>query len=391
MANPTPPSPTPTTAGTYQQPPTLTRIQKKIRLLTRSASEDQLSTPDLNDYINTAVVYDFPEILRTFNLRTTFTFYTNPGQDVYNTDIASFAGATTNPLYNFQNNYISVHQPFYIGGYQSFFSQSQEQFYAIYPKVTNIASNGLSGNGSSGPFTGVINSQQAIVPSGVTQNISLLQGQVLFNAIGSPGTGEEIGMALVDVPVVDAVSGFKTTIGNLYDPNSAAYQTALQTPPTVVNPNNNINYLTGAFTINFTNNTVAGTPINSMSVPQIQTIPQAVLYYSNEFTIRPVPDQVYAINFEVYQRPTALLANNQVPELEEYWQYIAYLAGLKIFQDRGDVESAAAIMPELKRQESFCQRRSLVQWANERTSTIYTEQVSYGGQGGWGWGQGTGL
>jgi hypothetical protein len=391
MANPTPPSNTPTVANDFQQPPTLTQIQQKIRRLTRSPSEAQLTTADLNNYINTSVLYDFPEHLRTFNLRTTFTFYTNPGQDVYNTDIASFAGATNNPLYNFQNKYISVHQPYYIGGYSSFFSQSQEQFYAIYPKVTNIASPGLTGNGTAGPFTGVINSSQAITTPGIVQNISLLQNQVLFNAIGTPGTGEEIGLALVDVPVVDPTTGVKLNIGNLFDPNSAAYAAALANPPTVVNTNNFINYLTGFFTINFSMATVAGTKINSMSVPQILTIPQAILYYSNQFVLRPVPDQVYAVNFEVYQRPTALLAENQVPELEEYWQYIAYLAAKKIFEDRMDMDSVQMIMPELKKQEALCARRTLVQYTNERTATIYTEQTSYGGQGGWGWGQSNGL
>lgn len=384
MANPTPPSNTPTVTGPFQQPPTLVQIQQKVRRLTRTPSQAQLTTAELNNYINTSVLYDFPEHLRTFNFRSNFSFYTNPGQDVYNTDIASFAGNTTNVLVNFQNKYISMHQPIYIGGYQSFFSQSPEQFFAIYPKVNNIASIGVTGNGGTTTFTGVINSQQSIIPPGTTQNISLIQSQVLFSSVATSG----LGLALQDIPVVDAATGYKTNIGNLYDPNTAAYQAALQTPPTVVDATNTINYLTGVFTITFTAAPAAGQPINSQSIPTTRTIPQALLYYSNTFTIRPVPDQPYKINFEVYSRPTALLADNQVPELEEYWQYIAYLAAKKIFEDRMDLDSVQLLMPELKKQENLCLRRSLVQYTNERTATIYTEQTSYGGQGGWGWGNG---
>ncbi len=383
MSNPTLPS------DTIANSTTLAAIQTKVRRLTRSPSTALLSVADLNNYINTAVVYDFPEHLRTFNLRTNFNFFTNPGQDVYNTDTISFSGATNNPLYNFQNKYITVHPPFYIAGYQSFFSQNPEQFYGIYPQVNSISNTQTLGDGTPGPFTGYINTNQAIVPPGMTQNISLLQGKVLFNAITSPGTSENQGEALVDIPVVDPTTGQKLNIGNLYDPNGAAYMAALRVPPTVVTSGNFINYLTGQYTITFTNNTIAGTAINSMATPTILSIPQAVLYFSNQFVVRPVPDQVYRINFEVYQRPTALLDTAQSPELEEYWQYIAYLAAKKIFEDRLDMDSVQLIMPELKNQESLCLRRTWVQITNTRTATIYTEQSSFG-PGGTGWGFGGG-
>lgn len=384
MANPTPPSQTPTVANAFQQPPVLTQIQQKVRRLTRTPSTSQLSDAELNNYINTFVVYDFPEQLRTFNLRKSFTFYTNPGQDVYNTDIASFAGATNNLLYNFQNLYITVHPPMYVSGFQGFYSQSREQFFGIYPQVRNILFTGLNGDGTPGPFTGVINTQQTLPSPANNQLLGLLQGHVLFDCVGTNG----IGLSLVDVPVVDPVTGYKTVNGNLYDPNSAAYQAAIQTPPTVVTAANTINYLTGVFTITFSANTLANAPINSQTVPMNLARPQAMLYYNNQFTIRPVPDQSYPVNFEVYQRPTALLAVGQAPELEEYWQYLAYGCAKKIFEDRMDMDSVQMIMPEFKTQERLVLRRTLVQHSNERTATIYTEQVS--GMYGSGWYSGGG-
>lgn len=360
---------------------TLQTIQQKVRRLTRTPSTAQLSDDDLNQYINTFVVYDFPEHLRMFNLRTTYSFYTNPFQDVYPTDTTAFLGVTTNPLYNFQNAFISVHGPIYIAGYQSYFSQSREQFFGIYPLVNSIANTGFTGDGTTTSFTGVINSQQAILPpNNFQQVVTLLQNNVVFDSIDGLG----LGLVMIDVPLTDAVTGNKRPVGNLYVPN------ALPTGPvTIINPANTINYVTGAFTVTFPNPPASGVPINSQTVPQICALPQGLLYYDNKFTVRPVPDQPYKINFEAYIRPTALLEENQSPELEEWWQYVSYGAAKKIFEDRQDLESVALIMPEYKKQEALCLRRTLVQYTNERTATIYTEQTMFGpGSGGWGWGTG---
>jgi hypothetical protein len=382
MANPTPPTPTATPGAPTS---TLSAIETKVRRLTRSPSTAQLSQSDLDNYINTFLVYDFPEILRTFNLRTEFTFYANPGQDVYPTDVASFGGITTNPLYNFQNLYITVHPPAYIAGYQAFFAQNREQFFNIYPMINSIASIGPTGDGVTTSFTGIVNTNQSILLPGVTQLIALLQNNVLFSSVDVNGNG----LALADVPVLNTATGNPTANGNLYDPASAAYQAALQTPPTVINPLNTINYLTGVFTISFTNAPAQGVLINSQTVPQVLSLPQSIMFHNNEFTLRPVPDQPYRVQFEVFQRPSAMLSSGAYPELEEYYQFIAFGAAIKIFQDRMDMDSVNLIWPEFKRQENFVLRRTLVQNSNQRASTIYTEQTSGVGSGFGGWGSGT--
>ncbi len=372
-------------------PPTTTlqAIQTKVRRLTRSPSIAQLSDVDLQNYINTFVVYDFPEHLRTFNLRTTFNFYTNPYQDTYRTDELSFGDPIANPtivfnpLYNFQNKYLTVHPPVYVAGYQTLYTQSREQFYGYYPNVNSIAMTANSGDGVTTSFTGVINAQQSM-PGNVNQTIGLVQGQVLFDSADSNLNG----LALVDVPVINATTGNPTVEGNLYDPASAAYQAALATPPTVVDATNTINYATGVYTITFGTAPGSGIPINSQTNNQTLGRPQAMLYYANNFVIRPVPDQPYRIDIEVYKRPTALLATNQSPELEEYWQYIAFSSAKKILEDRMDMDSVQLLIPALKEQERLIGRRTIVQYTNERTATIYTEQTSptTGGFGGWGGG-----
>ena len=366
---------------------TLQAIQTKVRRLTRSPSEAQLTTVDLQNYINTFVVYDFPEHLRMFNLRTTFTFFTNPYQDVYPTDTASFGtnpSAENNNLYDFQNRYLSVHSPVYIAGYNSFYTQSREQFFGIYPKINSIVQLPISGNGVNLTFTGVVNAAQAIIlPQLNQQRVGLVQREVLFSSVDANING----LALADIPVIDPLTGNNTVNGNLYDPNSAAYKAAKAIPPAVVDPTNTINYATGIFTITFSSAPGANQRILSQTVPQALSLPQALLYYDNKFVVRPVPYQPHRVQFEAYRNPLALLDTGQNPTLNEWWQYIAYGASKKIFEDRLDMDSVQMIMPEFKKQEMLCQRRTIVQYTNERTATIYTDQLGINGDSSyWGWG-----
>jgi len=52
-----------------------------------------------------------------------------------------------------------------------------------------------------------------------------------------------------------------------------------------------------------------------------------------------------------------------------------------------DLESVQLILPEYRKQENLCNRRSIVQYTNERVATIYTESTGNGGfgNGGNGW------
>lgn len=374
---------------------TLQAIQTKVRRLTRSPSENQLSDADLQNYINTFVVYDFPEHLRMYILRVPFSFWCNPYQDVYPTDILSYGSASNaskNPLYNFENMYISIHDPVYIAGYQSWYSQSREQFYGIYPLVNSIATIGPTGNGSSTTFSGVINTSQTIVPMGLVQQASLLKNNVLFSSIDVNGNG----LSMIDSPILDSITGNPTVWGTLYASNNPPSNLPLVlAAPYTTDPgftsSNFINYVTGQFTVTFPLAPANGVLINSQTVPEIVAIPQAMLYFDNQITLRPVPDQPYQVNFEAYIRPTALLSTTQSPTLNEWWQYIAYGAAKKIFEDRMDMDSVQLIMPEYRKQETLCLRRTIVQNTNERTATIYTEQVGFSNNFGWGFGGGGGT
>lgn len=315
---------------------TLDKIRIKVRRLSRSPSPSQISDSEIDEYINTFVLYDFPEHMRMFYLRQTLTFYTRPNVDTYSTNTT----VVTDPLYNFKNRYLTTASPVYIAGVPAYFTQSREQFYGIYPKYSSIQSIGTTGNGILTNFTGTLS------------GVPVLANNVVFDSIDINGNG----LVLAD-----------DGLGNLLVPDGVA---------TV--PASTINYLTGAYVLNFPVAPMAAAVINSQTYPFAPSRPSAMLYYSGDFILRPVPDQPYAVNLEVFVRPSELLTNSQQPELAEWAQYIAYGATKKIFEDRMDQESVQIIMPEFHKQELLILRRTLVQNSNQRTATIYTEQAGIG-------------
>ena len=110
-------------------------------------------------------------------------------------------------------------------------------------------------------------------------------------------------------------------------------------------------------------------------MPYAANRPQGALYYNNIITLRPVPDQVYPVNIMAFKTPLALLASGDNPLLKQWWQYLAYGAAKKIFEDSQDPEGVTAILPEFRAQEAMVLRRTLVQNANQRSATIYQEQA----------------
>lgn len=333
---------------------TLGAIRAKVRRLTRSPSTQQLTNDNIDEYVNTFIQYDMPEHLRLFTLKTTFTFVCQPFVDEYKTNVTD----SGDQLYNFKDKFISIHQPIYIAGYPTFFSQSQQQFFDQYP-ITRTIRREATGDGTTTAFSGTLTDKPVI------------QNQVLFSTIG---TSNET-LSLIDIPVIDG-TGNPTSNGNLYSPNDLPASV-----PTVVTSANTINYVTGVYAIDFVlqGDPKANTDINSQTRPYVAARPNALLYYDNTITLRPVPDQPYEIEMEVYRRPTELLAAGTSPDLEQWWQYIAYGASKKVFEDRLNLDSVQMIMPEFKQQERLVLRRTIVQQTSKRTATIYTEsQSGYG-------------
>lgn len=374
----------------------LVDIRTKVRRITRRMSEAQLSTIDLDKYINSYVLYDFPETLRLFNLRTTFSFYTTPFIDTYST--------TTNPaspLYDFTNKYITTDEPVYIAGYQAVYSESRTEFYNVYPLLSSIQSIGTTGDGATFKFAGVINTQQQnmVPPQGLTQFSPLLHRNVLFSSIDNNANG----LAMQDSPILDATTLMPTNYGYLFNAlttNSQPYN-AITNPngiPTIILPApyalasgfpiyNYINYITGEYVVSFATAPAPGLNINSQTVQTSPTIPKSLLFFDGDFIVRPVPDQSYKVQMEVFAQPTALLDANQSPELAEWWQLIAWNAAKKVFEENDAFEDIQRIMPSLKEQEDLVNRRTIVQQTNQSSPTIYGGQGTSIYYNTWGWGR----
>jgi len=323
---------------------TLVQIQDKVRKITGRPDVTQLSLIDLNQYIQTFYVYDFPEHLRLFNLKETYTFNTQANIDSYGFD---------------RNAYISVQPPLFVDGYQSFWSQSREQFYRLWPKIEfrNIAG---VGTGLGGPYT-------LQVPT-----TPILRAQVRYN-----GTFDSSILVCAEDANGNTVSMIDNGTGNLVE---SRYATE---PPVAPEPSLKgfVDYVTGQFTfVFFSVNNVpvlipAGNPITVSTVPYTPGRPTSVLFFDDQFVVRPVPDSCYKISIEAWKNPLEFLANSDNPELNEWWQFIALGASLKVFEDQAEIEEYAKFLPIFEKYKLLIQRRTIVQQTNQRTSTIYEDQT----------------
>ncbi len=325
---------------------TLQQIRTKVRRLTRSPSENLLSTADLDSYINTFILYDFPEHLRLWSLKKTLTFYTAPNIDTYAT-----SNVVTDPLYNFKNENVSFEKPVYAAGYEISVYQDREVFYGIWPRISQILSVGPTGDGVTTNYFGTL------------LNGPVIQNYVTFNSADTNNNP----IVLRDVPI-------SSQLGDLMvpDDNSISW--------------GSINYLTGAFNFNFPTPPGAGAIINSQSVPYNPSRPTSILFFDDYMVIRPIPDQVYPIEMEVYVRPTEMLNATDQPFLAQWAQWISYGAAKKIFEDRMDLDSVQLIMPEFKMQERLVLRTTLQQISKERSRTIYDQSIGINANNNW-WNQ----
>lgn len=330
-------------------PSTLSTIRTKVRRLTGRPSSQQITDQQIDEYINTFYQYDFPEHLRVFSNTDTFTFLTQPNVDTYDMNsrtpdtpqfnelIVDFDGESRPAVDVFYN----LQPPAYITGYESFYSQSREQFFRTYPFLGDITTS-LTGNNTPGPYTFTI------------PNVPVLQFSISIGAIDISNETLEV-------------------IDNPEDRSTGSWVISNRTTPVT----GSIDYISGQGTITFASSVPLGNEITIISTPYEANRPQAVLFYNNKITLRPVPDKVYPVELNAFLTPAALLSSTDNPLLKQWWQYLAYGAAKKIFEDSQDPEGIEQIIGGLKEQETLVLHRHIVQQTNERTATIYTEMTDF--------------
>jgi hypothetical protein len=358
-------------------PFTLLDIRNKVRRITGRPNAAQITDAQIDQYINTYYLFDLSEQLRLESFRFNYQFITN----------------ANTPVYDFPKElYLTNMPPVYIGGYQSYMTQSRENFFRINPQLNLLQQQVATGNGTVGPYvftltnTPVMPGFKPNPPGAYTPSVAYVIGtpstdipasQIMWNVLISGKDANGRSITLID-DGGSSINGHNN-VGLLF--------AATDNSTLAANARGTINYITGQVTINaapgFTTAIAAGNPINCQYIPYVASRPQSVVFYQDQFILYPVPDQAYMVSFEAYKYPTAFLAvapatagdDALVPQLRELWQLLAYGAADKIFSDAGDIESMTKFRPLLEEQLKLCQRRTIVQQTSERASTIYTEQT----------------
>lgn len=348
-------------------PGTLADMRAKFRSITGLKSPTQITDAQIDKRINTVYLFDFPEHLKLISLRYNYQFTTTANRPVY--DLPT-------------DTYFTGLPPVYIGGYQSFMTQSRENFFRINPQLNFQQVQIYTGNGTTGPYTGQSLTQTPVIP-GFKPNppgayvanaanqlsASLLNWNVIVSAqaAADPTSGISQSLTLVD-----------DGLGNLVDVNDPG-----TTGGTGFVYRGTVNYITGALSINatgFTSAVPSGNAITVQYIPYVASRPQSVIFFQDQFILYPVPDQAYTVSFEAYKTPTALIQGgspSQVAQVREWWQALAVGAALKFFEDNEDMENYMKYRPFFDEYLTLVARRTIVQQTAERTATIYTEQDQF--------------
>jgi hypothetical protein len=359
-------------------------IVTKIRNITGSPSTDQITAIDINTYINNYYVFTMPFELKEQIQLDFLDFKVFPGVNVY--DFTQFGGlfltdqpgayADGNPLIFYQDPDIF---------YQDFPQQYATDQLATGDGITTIFQGGLQNPPVIIGTTFITDGSQVVSDTGIrttTETIDTGTGITAYNGILSIFPILAGSLSITDGVEIFVDNGAGLLTGNLGGTGTIAYttgvwsitfNTAVVTGVSIVatytvdnliglltgNGNGTINYVTGAYTVNFSNPPASSAVIYGKYQGYQPNRPQGVLFFQNQFTFMPVPDQVYAIRMQGYVNPTGLVNANDTPTLPEWGALIAYGASLDIFSDRGDLDNYNRYFPILKRYENVALARTI--------------------------------
>lgn len=356
---------------------TVDAIRLKIRRLTASASESALTTATIDKAINTFINQDFPYAIKLDQLRSVYTFFTEPYRDRYPIDVNYNQG---------------LRAPLYIEGIQGSFFKDRQQFFNVWPRWPTKF-NPINGDGVTTAFSFTIPApflSQEVVLGGVDVN----GNPISVNDDGNGNLRLQIPNPVVSVPLQynppitnPPIPGMKNlNTGNpglnnvntqTLDPSSVPYQGI-----------GTVNYVSGVFEINFPVAPASGTQM-TLWVSQYQTgRPYSLLFWNNELTIRPVPKLIHKVELETYLTPVQFMQSTDVPILTQHWQYIAYGVSMEIQRERSDFDSVEKLREGFDRQEGLVLERQGVEELFQANTTIYnTTQSQQCGNNGWqnGW------
>jgi len=246
---------------------------------------------------------------------------------------------------------------------------------------TQVVIGGIDVNGNA---IRIIDDGGGVVDSnGIGSNTTT--GRLLFIQQNAVGNNVYLDSGNAQQPAIPQLSPIGGQQNANYPPNSAY-------PPSPLTPQycGTVNYVTTQMNILLPNSLQPGSQLNVWAAQYQVGRPYNLLFWNNEFTIRPVPDNVYLVEVESYQTPAQFMMTTDNPVLNQWWQYIAYGVAREILRDRQDMEGVANLEEGFRRQEALVLERQAVEEIYQPNITMFnTTLTGYGcGNGGWGIGAG---
>jgi hypothetical protein len=337
---------------TFTQLVSLEQMENTVRRMTARYTEQQLTTVQVDYYINLSVQLFMPLEFKNLKLTKPYVFNTVPNVDTY--PFIYEAGLVDDPTLPTGNRgapgNIQITPPVYCQGYILRYYQDKTTFYNRWPKLTvNQQVNSGSGTGGT-TYSGIIPSTPFL-----RSQLDIFGFDTVPAVVISSFDDTGFNYSITDVPVPNS------NTGNLLDAQGNNVGT--------------VNYVTGVYSFLPFNNLAipAGDPIYASVIPYQPSRPTDVIFYNQQITFRPVPMQVYQVEFQISQQPTQLIASNEAPELDEWYLYICARAARLIYNDFPDPEGEATLQPILEEQIQIAQRRSLRQMGSQRAATIFSQ------------------
>jgi len=350
---------------------TVVFIRNKVRRLTSSASESALPTALIDQYLNIFYLNDFPYAIKLDAMRSVYTFFTEPYRDRYPLDI---------------NYNQAVRAPVYVEGILGSLFKDRQQFYNLWPRFPTLF-HPISGDGITKIFTfnvpGPFLSKEVVL-GGVDVN----GNPISVNDDGNGNLQLQVPNPVVTIPPYTAVNPVLSTtpIPGMHNSNTlnpGLNYTGTKTG-TFTNGIGTVDYISGNFNIEFPVAPASGTQL-TLWVSQYQPgRPYNILFWNNEFTIRPIPKLIHKVEVETYLTPVQFMESTDIPILAQWAQYLAYGVAMEIQRDRNDFDGVAQLQEGFLRQEALVlERQSNDEIGQPNYQLFNSTQTNYI-NGGWG-------
>ena len=410
-------------------------IRQKIRKLTATSSASALPNAAIDQYINNFYNNDFPYGIKLDQMRAVYTFFTRPYIDRYPLDVNYNMGVRAPVYFEGILGTLFKDRGQFNNLWPRFPTKFQQGATSLSGTITAIAQptnpteiTSVSHNLTTGAvvfITGIVGMTQLndfyYTITVINANTFSLDGidNTAFAAYISGGTWTSNSQAfsfVIPGPFLsrEVVIGGVDTSGNaisINDDGNGTLQLLTSNPVTSIPLQNTNPALPGMYNVNtgnpgLTNYEDIGTvdyvsgqidfdlppgislvegDLFTVWVSQYQTgRPYNILFWNNEFTIRPVPKLIHKVEVETYLTPVQFMESTDVPILNQWAQYIAYGAAMEILRDRQDMEGVENLKEGFMRQEALVLERQGVEEINTPNQTIFNSSQVNWVNGGWG-------